>query len=137
MTNSIYSCLWFDGKAKEAAEFYCSIFKGGKIVTENPMVVIFEINNTKFMGLNGGSMYKPTEGVSFVVDCESQEEIDRYWNGLTADGGEESRCGWLKDKFGFSWQIVPANLGLLLSKPAAMEALMKMKKIDIAGLQNA
>ncbi len=69
MTNSIYSCLWFDGKAKEAAEFYCSIFKGGKIVTENPMVVIFEINNTKFMGLNGGSMYKPTEGVSFVVDC--------------------------------------------------------------------
>jgi len=137
MTKQIYPCLWFDGQAKVAADFYCSIFKDGKIITENPMVVIFEINNTKFMGLNGGPMYKPTEGVSFAVDCESQEEIDHYWNKLTAEGGEESMCGWLKDKFGFSWQIVPKNIGSLLSKLNAVQALMKMKKIDIATLENA
>ena len=137
MNKQIYSCLWFDGRAKEAAEFYCSIFKDGKIITENPMVVIFEINQTKFMGLNGGPMFKPTEAVSFVVDCESQEEIDRYWNELTAGGGSESMCGWLKDKFGFSWQIVPVNMGQLISRPEAMQAMMKMKKIDIAALQNA
>ena len=137
MSKQIYSCLWFDGQAKEAAAFYCSIFKDGKIITENPMVVIFEINQTRFMGLNGGPMFKPTEGVSFVVDCESQEEIDRYWNELTAGGGSENMCGWLKDKFGFSWQIVPVNIGQLISRPAAMQAMMKMKKIDIAALQNA
>ncbi len=137
MTKQIYSCMWFDGQAKAAADFYCSIFKDGKIISENPMVVLFEINNTKFMGLNGGPMYKPTEGISFVVDCETQEEIDNYWNKLTADGGQESMCGWLKDKFGFSWQIIPANIGSLLSKPKAMQALMQMKKIDIATLENA
>ena len=137
MATPIYSCMWFGGQAKAAADFYCSIFKDGEIITENPMVVIFEINNTKFMGLNGGPMFKPTEAVSFVVDCGSQEEIDHYWNKLTADGGQESMCGWLKDKFGFSWQIVPANIGSLLSKPNAMQALMQMKKIDIATLENA
>jgi len=79
MTNSIYPCLWFDGKAKEAASFYCSIFKDGKIHSENPMVVIFEINNTKFMGLNGGPLFKFNEAVSFVVECATQEEIDHYW----------------------------------------------------------
>jgi predicted 3-demethylubiquinone-9 3-methyltransferase (glyoxalase superfamily) len=137
MTKQIYPCLWFDGQAKAAADFYCSIFKDAKITTENQMVVIFELNNTKFMALNGGPMYKPTEAVSFVVDCESQEEIDHYWNQLSADGGQESMCGWVKDKFGFSWQIIPANLGSLLSKPNAMPALMQMKKIDIATLENA
>lgn len=137
MKNEIYACLWFDGQAKTAADFYCSIFKDGKIVIETPMVVIFEINNTKFMALNGGPMFKPTEAVSFVVDCETQEEIDNYWNKLTADGGQESMCGWLKDKFGFSWQIIPANIGSLLSKPNAMQALMQMKKIDIATLEKA
>jgi predicted 3-demethylubiquinone-9 3-methyltransferase (glyoxalase superfamily) len=137
MATPIYSCMWFDGQAKAAADFYCSIFKDGKIISASAMVVIFEINNTKFMGLNGGPMFKPTEGVSFVVDCGSQEEIDHYWNKLTADGGEESRCGWLKDKFGFSWQIVPDNIGALLSKPKAMQALMQMKKIDIETLENA
>lgn len=137
MTKQIYSCLWFDGQAKTAAEFYCSIFKDGKIITENPMVVIFEINGTSFMALNGGPMYKPTEAVSFVVDCESQEEIDRYWKQLTAEGGEEGRCGWLKDRFGFSWQIVPRNMGALISKPTAVQALLQMKKIEIATLENA
>ena len=137
MTKPIYSCLWFDGQAKAAVDLYCSIFKDAKIITETPMVVIFEINNTRFMGLNGGPMFKPNEAVSFVVECESQQEIDHYWNNLSKDGGQESRCGWVKDKFGFSWQIIPQNLGSLLSKPAAMQALMQMQKIDIATLENA
>ena len=137
MTKQVYSCLWFDGQARAAADFYCSIFKDGKIITETPLVVLFEINHTKFMGLNGGPVYKPTEGVSFVVDCETQAEIDHYWNKLTAGGGAESRCGWLKDRFGFSWQIIPANIGALLSRPNAMKALMQMKKIDIETLEKA
>ena len=137
MTRQIYSCLWFDGQAKEAAEFYCSIFKDGRIISESPMVVVFAINNTKFMGLNGGPMYKPTEGVSFVVECASQEDIDHYWNSLSAEGGQESRCGWVKDKFGFSWQIIPSDLEALLSKPGAVQAMMQMNKIDIAALENA
>jgi predicted 3-demethylubiquinone-9 3-methyltransferase (glyoxalase superfamily) len=137
MTKQIYACLWFDGQAKAAAEFYCSVFKDGKILTENAMVVMFEINNTKLMVLNGGPMFKPTEGVSLVVECETQDEIDHYWKKLTADGGQESMCGWLKDKFGVSWQIIPANIGSLLSKPNTMQALMQMKKIDIAALENA
>ncbi|UIR56674.1 VOC family protein [Sphingobacterium sp. SRCM116780] len=137
MTNSIYSCLWFDGQAQAAAEFYCSIFKEAKIVSSNAMVVIFEINKTRFMGLNGGPMFKPTEAVSFVVECKDQQEIDHYWSKLTSEGGEESMCGWLKDKFGFSWQIIPENIAVLLSKPKAMEALMQMKKIDISILETA
>jgi predicted 3-demethylubiquinone-9 3-methyltransferase (glyoxalase superfamily) len=140
MTNSIYPCIWFDGKAKAAAEFYCSVFKNSKITSENPMVVIWELNGKKFMGLNGGPMFKPNEAVSFVVDCDTQEEIDYYWNKLT-EGGEESQCGWLKDKFGVSWQIVPAILGKLMTDPEksgrVMQAFMKMKKFDIAKLMEA
>ena len=104
------------------------------------MVVTFELNGSKFMGLNGGPMFKFNEAVSFVVDCETQDEIDYYWDNLTRDG-EESRCGWLKDKFGVSWQIVPAILGGLMSDPAkaerVTEAFMKMRKLDIATLVNA
>ncbi|MCW3072429.1 MAG: 3-demethylubiquinone-9 3-methyltransferase [Bacteroidetes bacterium] len=141
MTEPIYPCLWFDGKAKEAADYYCSVFKNSKIISENPMVVIFELNGKKFMGLNGGPMFKFNEAVSFVVSCKDQQEIDHYWNSLTANGGQESQCGWLKDKFGMSWQIVPAMLGQLMSDPErgqrAMAALMKMKKLDIEKLQNA
>lgn len=137
MEKQIYTCLWFDGQVKEAAAFYCSVFKNGRIITENPMVVVFEINHTRFLALNGGPMFKPTEATSFVVECETQEEIDHYWNELTANGGEESMCGWLKDKFGFSWQIIPTNMGALLAKPDAMQAMMQMKKISIEGLKNA
>ena len=141
MTNQIYPCLWFDGQAKVAADFYCSIFKNSKITTDTPMVVNFELNGKKFMGLNGGPMFKFNEAVSMVVECETQEEIDNYWNKLTADGGQESQCGWLKDKFGFSWQIIPAIIGKLMTDPekgsGAMQELMKMKKIDIAKLVNA
>lgn len=139
MTN-MYPCLWYDGKAKEAATFYCSIFKNSKIVSENPMVVIFEINGTKFMGLNGGPHFKFNEAVSFVVECKDQAEIDYYWEKLT-EGGEESRCGWLKDKYGMSWQIVPAILGKLMNDPERAHrvaaAFMKMTKFDIATLENA
>lgn len=141
MTNSLYPCLWFDGKAKEAATFYCSVFKNSKIISENPMVVIFELNEQKFMGLNGGPMFKFNEAVSYVIDCETQEEIDFYWNTLTADGGQESMCGWLKDKYGFSWQVVPSILGKLMGDPEkgqrVMEVVMKSKKFNIDSLVNA
>lgn len=141
MTNSIYPCLWFDGKAQEAAKFYCSIFKNAKIITDQQMVVIFELDGKKFMGLNGGPHFKFSEAVSFVVDCETQEEIDHYWTKLTADGGQEGNCGWLKDKFGVSWQIVPSVLPKLMSNPdraqKVMEAFMKMKKFDIKTLEIA
>ena len=141
MTNSLYPCLWFDGKAKEAATFYCSVFKNSKIISENPMVVIFELNGQKFMGLNGGPMFKFNEAVSYVIDCETQEDIDFYWNTLKADGGQESMCGWLKDKYGFSWQVVPSILGKLMGDPEkgqrVMEVVMKSKKFNIDSLVNA
>ena len=141
MSNQIYPCLWFDGQAQEAAKFYCSIFKNAKIATDNQMVVIFELNGRKFMGLNGGPQFKFNEAVSFVVDCETQEEIDHYWSKLTADGGSEGNCGWLKDRYGLSWQIVPTVLPKLLSNPdkanRVLNAYMKMKKFDIKALENA
>jgi predicted 3-demethylubiquinone-9 3-methyltransferase (glyoxalase superfamily) len=140
MANPIYPCLWFDGKAHEAAEYYCSVFPNSKILSLNPMVAIFELNGTKFMGLNGGPEFKFTEAVSFVVNCETQEEIDMYWDKLT-QGGQEGKCGWLVDKFGVSWQIVPSILGKLMNDPEkaprAMYAFMQMKKFDIEKLLNA
>ena len=141
MTHQIYPCLWFDGQAQAAAKFYCSIFKNSKITTDNPMVVAFELNDRKFIGLNAGPQFKFTEAISFVVDCDTQEEIDYYWNNLMADGGSEGNCGWLKDKFGVSWQILPTILPRLLSDPEkapkVMQAYMKMKKFDIKALENA
>ena len=136
----MYPCLWFDGQAKAAAEFYITIFPNSKITTDTGLVVIFELNGKRFMGLNGGPKFKFNESVSFVIPCEDQEEIDHYWDKLTADGGQESQCGWLKDKFGLSWQVVPANLGELMSQPGksqkVMEAFLKMKKFDIETLRN-
>jgi predicted 3-demethylubiquinone-9 3-methyltransferase (glyoxalase superfamily) len=141
MKNQIYPCLWFDGQAKAAAQFYCSIFENSKITADNQMVVTFELNGKKFMGLNGGPEFKFNEAVSFVVDCENQEDIDHYWSKLISDGGKEGNCGWLKDKFGVSWQIVPTILPKLLSNPDraknVMDAYMKMKKFDIEKLKNA
>lgn len=140
MAEPIYPCLWFDGKAKEAAEFYCTVFKDSKIISENHLVVIFELNGKKFMGLNGGPMFKFTEAVSFVIECEDQKEIDTYWEKLTA-GGEESMCGWLKDRYGLSWQVVPKILGTLMNDPEraprVMQAFLKMKKFDIETLLKA
>jgi predicted 3-demethylubiquinone-9 3-methyltransferase (glyoxalase superfamily) len=141
MNNNIYPCLWFDGQAGEAAKFYCSIFPNSKITADNQMVVTFELDGKKIMALNGGPQFTFNEAVSLVVECNTQEEIDHYWASLTAEGGQESNCGWLKDKFGVSWQIVPTILPLLLSDPdraqRVMQAFMNMKKFDIKGLENA
>ena len=141
MAKQIYPCLWFDNQAKAAAEFYCSIFPNSKIVSENPMVVIFELNGEKFMGLNGGPMFKHSEAISFVIDCNDQAEIDHYWYKLIADGGKESQCGWCKDKFGVSWQVVPTILAQLMANqekaPRVVNAFMQMKKFDIEKLINA
>lgn len=138
MKNPIYPCLWFDGQAKEAAEFYCSIFPNSHILSESEMVVTFDLNGRKFMGLNGGPEFTFDEAISFVIDCETQEEIDYYWEKLT-DGGEEVQCGWLKDRFGVSWQIVPVILFELMNDPEraprAVDAFMKMVKFDIEALK--
>jgi predicted 3-demethylubiquinone-9 3-methyltransferase (glyoxalase superfamily) len=140
MKNIIYPCLWFDGKAKEAAEYYCSIFKNSRILNDTPMVVKFELNGAVFMGLNAGPQFKFTEAISYVVECETQEEIDYYWSKLTA-GGSEIDCGWLRDKFGLCWQIVPAILGKLMSDPTkapkVMQVIQTTKKFNIEELVNA
>jgi predicted 3-demethylubiquinone-9 3-methyltransferase (glyoxalase superfamily) len=140
MTKQMYPCLWFDGNAKAAADYYCSIFKNSKILSENQLVVQFELNGNKFMGLNGGPKYKFTPATSFVIECETQAEIDFYWEKL-GKGGRYDQCGWLDDKFGVSWQIVPAVLQKLMADPArsprVIDAFMNMSKFDIATLENA
>lgn len=146
--------FWFDTQAEEAANFYTSIFKNSKIgkIARYPegapgpkgsvMTVAFTLDGQKFTALNAGPLFKFTEAISFVVDCKTQEEVDTYWTRLL-EGGEESQCGWLKDKYGLSWQIIPTALGQMLSDPdpqkakRVMQAMLKMKKIDIAGLQRA
>lgn len=140
--------LWFDNNAEEAMNFYTSIFKNAKIGNVmrhegKVMTATFELEGQEFMVLNAGPQFKFTEAISFFVKCENQEEVDYFWNKLTADGGEESMCGWLKDKYGLSWQIIPNILGQLLQNqdPAkagrAMQAMLQMRKIDIAKLKEA
>jgi predicted 3-demethylubiquinone-9 3-methyltransferase (glyoxalase superfamily) len=138
--------LWFDKEADEAVTFYLSIFKNSrrlnvleadKAPQGKPLTVAFELDGQKFTALNGGPMFKFNEAVSFVVRCESQQEIDDYWDKLIADGGSPGRCGWLKDKFGLSWQVIPVTLPELLRSPAAMQAMMGMNKLDIAALEAA
>ena len=147
--------LWFDNQAEAAAQFYTSIFKNSNILHVSRygdagpgpkggvMVVNFQLAGQEFTALNGGPRFKFSEAFSFVVNCENQQEIDEYWSKLTVDGGQESMCGWLKDKFGFSWQIVPTVLGTLMGdtdpKKAnrVMQALLQMKKLDIAKLKAA
>lgn len=140
MKNNMYPCLWFNGNAKSAADYYCSIFKNSKILSENPIVVNFELNDFKFMALNGGPEFKFSPATSFVIECETQDEIDHYWEKL-GEGGVYSQCGWLDDKFGISWQIVPAVLGKLMSDPdkapRVVAAFMKMTKFDIQALLDA
>jgi predicted 3-demethylubiquinone-9 3-methyltransferase (glyoxalase superfamily) len=139
MAHKLFPCLWFNGQAKAAADYYCSVFKNSKKISENPMVVIFELNETKFMALNGGPHFNFTPANSYVITCDTQEEIDHYWEKL-GDGGKYSQCGWLDDKFGVSWQIVPAILGELMSNPEksqkVTEAFMQMTKFDIQKLIN-
>jgi len=140
MINQLYPCLWFDGQAKAAAEFYCSIFSNSRIIDENPMVVRWELNGQLFMGLNGGPMYKFSPANSYVIECDTQEEIDHFWQKLGEDG-IYSQCGWLDDKFGVTWQVVPKILSELMADPEKVDrvvkAFMQMKKFDIATLQNA
>lgn len=137
----MYPCLWFDGQARAAAEFYCSIFPDSRITNDGGMVVNFELNGQPFMGLNGGNHFQFNEAVSFVIPCKDQEEIDHYWDKLIADGGAEGRCGWCKDKFGLSWQVVPTVLSELMSNPEkgprVAQAFMQMHKFDIETLVNA
>lgn len=141
MKNPIYPCLWFATEAKEAAQYYCGIFKNSRIIDESPIVVTFELNGNKFMALNGGTEFTFNDSVSFVVSCDNQDEIDHYWYRLTENGGEESMCGWLKDKYGVSWQIVPSNLDQLLRDPERAERVMKvvlqMRKLDMEAMNRA
>jgi predicted 3-demethylubiquinone-9 3-methyltransferase (glyoxalase superfamily) len=141
--------LWFDSNAEEAADFYISVFPNSRRVGQllNPgeapgpkggaLTVSFELDGLRFTALNGGPVFKFNQAVSFVVNCDTQEEIDHYWSKLTADGGSEVQCGWLTDKFGLSWQIVPRRIGELVKDSRAMQAMMKMKKLDIAELERA
>jgi predicted 3-demethylubiquinone-9 3-methyltransferase (glyoxalase superfamily) len=145
--------LWFESNAEEAMQFYTSVFKDSKITSVtrhegagpeggNVVVGTFELEGQEFFALNGGPQFRFTEAVSFYVNCEDQEEVDYYWTRLL-QGGEEQQCGWLKDKFGLSWQIIPRQLGEMLGDPdtaksqRVMQAMLAMKKIDIAGLQHA
>lgn len=147
---SIMPCLWFDDRIDEAIEFYTTTFKSAKVheVThQDPkgpaFTAVIELAGHKFMLLNGGPTFKFTEAVSFMIDVDGQEEVDYFWDRLTADGGEESQCGWCKDKFGLSWQVVPNTIykTVLGKDPAgsqrAMQAMLKMKKLIVADLQKA
>ena len=154
-TQKISTCLWFDKEAEEAAKFYVSLFensrilrasrygKGGRMPEGTVLTVGFELAGTEFMALNGGPIFPFTEASSMVVKCETQAEIDRLWSALTSDGGKEVQCGWLKDRYGLSWQIVPAQIAEWMTDadPAkgerVMAALMKMVKLDTAVLEKA
>jgi predicted 3-demethylubiquinone-9 3-methyltransferase (glyoxalase superfamily) len=150
----IINCLWFDTEAEDAAKLYVSLFPNSRIgeTARYPeglpgdragrvMTVEFELDGTAFVGLNGGPLFKFNEAVSFQIFVKDQAELDHYWDGLTAHGGEESQCGWLKDRFGVSWQVVPAGMGRWMKNPQTGQkvagAFMQMKKLDIAVLQAA
>ncbi len=140
--------LWFDDNAEEAMNFYVSIFKNSKILSVSPgpngraFTVTADLDGQEITALNGGPQFKFTEAISFFVNCETQQEVDELWEKLSA-GGEEAQCGWLRDKYGLSWQIVPTALGELLGDPdpvkaqRVMQAMLKMKKIEVAGLRQA
>ncbi len=150
------TCLWFDGRAREAANFYTSIFPGSEIAdhwiapTDTPgnkqgdeVVVNFKIFGQNFIGLNGGPQFPHSEAISFQIPCADQAEVDNYWEILTSDGGQESQCGWLKDKFGVSWQVTPTEMGAYLGgadaegRQRATQAMLAMKKIDLAVMKKA
>ncbi|SDQ78069.1 Glyoxalase superfamily enzyme, possibly 3-demethylubiquinone-9 3-methyltransferase [Quadrisphaera sp. DSM 44207] len=147
--------LWFDTRAEEAAQFYTSVFDGSRIVrvarypegapgpAGSVMTVEFELEGQRFVGINGGPHFPFTEAVSFQVTCRDQEEVDRFWSALLAGGGEESRCGWLKDRYGLSWQVVPEGMEELFEDPdparaqRAVQAMLQMRKLDLAALRRA
>jgi predicted 3-demethylubiquinone-9 3-methyltransferase (glyoxalase superfamily) len=150
----IVTFLWFNDDAQEAVSCYTSLFPNSRVLEEhkiegapgdqeNVMTINFELFGQEFIALNGGPEFKFSEAISFMVRCDSQEEVDKYWDALTANGGEESMCGWLKDRFGLSWQITPNRLMELISDPdedkrsRAMKAMLQMRKIDIAEIEKA
>ena len=153
--NGFTTCLWFDGQAEEAAQYYTSIFPGSSIgktsrYTEagpgepgSVIVVEFELNGQKFVGLNGGPQFTFNESISFQIFCDDQAEVDRYWEELTSGGGEESQCGWVKDRFGVSWQVIPKGLTDLVGDPdpekarRATEAMLSMRKLDLHEIEKA
>jgi predicted 3-demethylubiquinone-9 3-methyltransferase (glyoxalase superfamily) len=155
MSEKITTCLWFDTEGEEAAEFYCTLIPNSRVTgvekygeagprpAGTAMTVTFELDGRPYVALNGGPDYRFNEAVSFQVSCEDQEEVDHYWSTLTADGGQEGPCGWCKDRWGLSWQIVPKALPELLADPdqdraqRAMKAMLGMGKIDVAALQAA
>lgn len=156
VTAKVFPCLWFDGDAEEAANFYVTLLPNSHVdniwrsPAETPagpagmvLTVDFTVAGQQLQGLNGGPQFKFTESVSFAIDCEDQAEVNRLWEALTANGGEPGPCGWLKDRFGLSWQIVPRRLGELVNDPdperarRAMEAMLTMGKIEIAELERA
>jgi predicted 3-demethylubiquinone-9 3-methyltransferase (glyoxalase superfamily) len=151
----IVTNLWFDTQAEEAANFYCSLFPDSKILnitrydSAGPgpegqvMVVDFQLVGQRFTGINGGPEFKFSEAISLLINCDSQEEVDRYWDALLADGGEPSQCGWLKDKYGLSWQVVPREMDEMIASTdtaaaqRTMEAMLKMVKLDVGELKRA
>jgi predicted 3-demethylubiquinone-9 3-methyltransferase (glyoxalase superfamily) len=155
MQHKIVPNLWFDTEAEEAADFYTSVFKNSRVVgkthyTEGApreagmvMTVEWELDGQRFVGINGGPEFTFSEAVSLQITCEDQDEIDYFWERLTAEGGEEGPCGWLKDKFGLSWQVVPSGMEELFSDPdpqraeRAMQAMLGMRKLDVAELERA
>lgn len=152
ITQKITPFLWFDSNAEDAMNFYVSVFKNSKVGTVtrygdagpgpkgSVLTASFELEGEKFVALNGGPQFKFTEAISFVINCENQQEIDYFWNKLTENGGQESMCGWLRDKYGLSWQVVPAEMFSLLSGEKSnevMQAVMQMKKLDLDQLKRA
>jgi predicted 3-demethylubiquinone-9 3-methyltransferase (glyoxalase superfamily) len=155
MSDKITTCLWFDTEGEAAAEFYCSVIPNSKVTDVSrygesfperagtAMTVSFELDGRPYVALNGGPEHTFNESVSFQVGCEDQAEVDHYWEALTADGGEEGPCGWCKDKFGLSWQVIPTGFDELFGDPdpsraaRAMKAMFGMKKLDLAALQRA
>jgi predicted 3-demethylubiquinone-9 3-methyltransferase (glyoxalase superfamily) len=154
MQQRIITNLWFDTEAEEAADFYCSIFKDSRISSKtlypessdragSVVTVEWELDGQRFVGINGGPQFKFDEAISLQIDCEDQAEVDYYWDRLLAGGGEEGPCGWLKDRYGLSWQVTPTGMDELFSDPdreranRAWEAMMKMKKLDLEALRAA
>lgn len=142
-TQKITTCLWFETQAAEAAKFYVSLFANSKVLSESPVVTMFSLGGQQVMALNGNRGQPFTDAASLMVTCDDQKEVDRLWDALVANGGKPSMCGWLKDRFGVSWQIVPKQLGALISdvdqskSRRAVEAMMTMQKLDIAALERA
>ena len=147
INSKLSASLWFDGRALEAANFYNSVFDNSKVLSvaeiptgpaEGNHVVEFELEGHKFTAFDAGPMFKFTPAISFVISCDSQEEIDHFWESLS-DGGEKQQCGWVKDKFGISWQVLPAQLSELMEKDSenVMKALLQMKKLDLSKLRQA